>query len=134
MPGQTLPTLNTAQVGTVSTDISSGLAEWSIYYDPESGLAYSMALDRAATLAMPNVVGYRVDLQRDDGALLKNYYSLNFNISGGDLPQTIPNGTVYSGSLWYFIYAPGDPVNFQTDQAARASSCAQLPSSLYPST
>ena len=50
-----------------TTDISSGLAEWSIYYDPESTGAFSMAIDRASVLSMPYVIGYRVDTsQRED--------------------------------------------------------------------
>lgn len=130
-PGQLLPTKNNAVTTGAAIQVSSGLAEWAIYYDPRSGVAYSMALDRAATLAMPNVVGARVDLQQIPGGLVKNYFSLQF--SGNDLPQTINSGTVYQGTVWYFSYVPADPVNFERDQAARASSCAQLASTIYPS-
>lgn len=131
-----MPTKNTAFTGVYGVNAinEQPQADWSAIYDPYTKSVYSLALDRDAILAHTGVTGIRATIQWASGSLAKNYWHLAMaGGDGGGMPYTVPNGTVYTDTLWFFSYLPRDLERFEDEQTVRAANVKNL-GSLYPTT
>lgn len=125
-----VPVQNTGYTGSWAPNHQIGdgpLADWSAIYDPNTKSVYSLAVDRDALMAHTGVTGVRGTVQFSTGSLAKNYWHLNMNGPGGDFPYTVPSGTVYQDTLWFFSYLPASQREYEAEQTVRAANVKSLP-------
>lgn len=128
------PTKTTALTGvyTIGQVSDSPYADWSAILDPHTKSVYSLALDRDAIIAHTGVTGVRATIQMWPGSLAKNYWRISMTGGdGGGFPYTVPSGTVYTDTLWFFSYMPANVDRFEDEQTVRAANVKSLPA-LYP--
>lgn len=125
-----VPRTNTAFTGSFAAGtqlVESPIADWCLYRDRYSGAVYSMALDRDNLLGLTGVVGTRATLQFASGSICKNYWHLNMAGANGDMPYTVPSGTAYASTLWFFTYLPAEFEVPEREQTVRAANVKNLP-------